>query len=451
MNEVEIELPPKLIPVFDGKARYRGAYGGRGSAKSHTFALMAAIHGAYRPMTIVCVREMLNSIKDSVHREIVTAIERYPWLQSAYDYGESYIRGHNGTEFIFKGLKNNVKEIKSLAKVDLCWIEEAEGVSEESYRILLPTIRNPDSEIWLTWNRESKSSATNQRFIVNPPESAKIVEINYKDNPWFPQVLEELRQEDFKRLSKEMYEHVWEGKYLEFKENRVLANWSSANEDETLAYDPDRRIYMTCDFNHNPISFVFAHISVDERGKREYEFFDELVYGSTTTAQAAEIVGQRYANHQAGILVTGDFSGQSRTSKGRSDYKDIEEALLGWGIPNVVIQPLKSNPIKSDRHQLFISKVKTAEGFNYIKINPKTCPNTHHVLTNMEWVTGGEGFEIKDYTAQQIERDASGKLKYFFHPYDAVSYLVCKFDGKREAKAKSGQVYKDIPYRPSRA
>lgn len=185
MTTARVELPQKLIPVFTGKARYRGSFGGRGSGKSRGFALMSAVRGYASKEKILCARELQNSLKDSVHAEIVEAIHtenpdgtyKYPWLVDHYDIGESYIRGKNGTEYIFKGLRHNYQQIKSTSGVTIAWIEEAETVSEQSWKNLVPTIRAPGSEIWLTWNPEDEDSATNRRFIVDPPPDSKIVKL----------------------------------------------------------------------------------------------------------------------------------------------------------------------------------------------------------------------------------------------------------------------------------
>lgn len=220
---VRVKIPKKLTYVFSGTARYRGAYGGRGSGKSFTFAKMTAIRGMAKPIRILCAREFQNSIKESVHHEIIKAIESEPWLNDFYEWGESYIRGKNGTEYVFKGLRNNYKEIKSTADIDICWVEEAEAVSEKSWQVLIPTIRNAGSEIWLTWNPESEDSATHQRFIISPPENSRIVKLNYADNPWFPAELEEERQNDLKR-DLGLYMHIWEGELKSNTDAQVFKN-----------------------------------------------------------------------------------------------------------------------------------------------------------------------------------------------------------------------------------
>ena len=221
MSTARVQIPRKLVPIFQGQARYRGAHGGRGSAKSFTFAKMLAIRGMSEPMRLLACREYQNSIKESSQAEIVRAIDSEKWLQDAYDYGDGFIRGKIGTEFIFKGLRHNYQSIKSMAAINICWVEEAETVSEESWRVLIPTIREPGSEIWLTWNPEREDSPTRQRFILNLPTGAKLTEINWRDNPWFPAELEQERQDDLK-FRPDQYEHIWEGSCLTRSDALVL-------------------------------------------------------------------------------------------------------------------------------------------------------------------------------------------------------------------------------------
>lgn len=215
---LQIEVPPKLIPVFTGEARYRGAYGGRGSAKTRTFAKMAAVRGVMFAKAgvggiILCAREFMNSLDESSMAEVKAAIASEPWLRANYEVGEKYIRTTCGrVEFKFAGLRHNLESIKSKARVLILWVDEAEPVSEEAWQIATPTVREDVSEIWVTWNPKRRSSATHKRFRLNPPTGAKIVEMNYTDNPWFPAVLEQERQDDLS-LRPDSYAHVWEGDF----------------------------------------------------------------------------------------------------------------------------------------------------------------------------------------------------------------------------------------------
>jgi len=221
-----IELPPKLVPLFGqprGSLRYRCAKGGRGSGKSFSFALMAAIWGYAEPLRILATRELQISIKESFHAEVKNAIESIPWLADHYEVGESFVRGKNGTEFIFRGLRHNISAIKSMAQIDLCIVEEAEDVPEASWRDLLPTVRTPKSEIWCVWNPRLDGSPVDNRFVKATPPNALVVEMNYHDNPWFPEVLEAQRQHDQRTMDPATYSHIWEGAYLQNSDAQVLA------------------------------------------------------------------------------------------------------------------------------------------------------------------------------------------------------------------------------------
>ncbi len=227
MTTLQIEIPPRLIPVFAaerGSLRYRCAYGGRGSAKSFTFAKMAAIFGAVESLRILCGREYMNSIKESFHAEIKNAIASCDWLSGQYDVGVDYIRGkHNETEFIFRGLRNNISSIKSLAQIDICILEEAEDIPEHGWVDLEPTIRAPKSEIWVIWNPKKRESPVNKRFRGDsvPPRCA-IAELNYSDNPWFPSELEEQRLHAQRTMQPEVYAHVWLGAYLDRSDAQIF-------------------------------------------------------------------------------------------------------------------------------------------------------------------------------------------------------------------------------------
>lgn len=248
---VQIELPPKLLPVFDGSARYRGAYGGRGSGKTRSFALMTAVK-AYSYATsgksgvILCAREFMNSLEESSMEEVKQAIRGVPWLNSFFDIGEKYIRTKDRRiSYVFCGLRHNLDSIKSKARILLAWVDEAESVSEMAWRKLTPTVRGDDeSEIWVTWNPEVRGSATDKRLRINPPERAKIAELNYQDNPWFPRVLEEDRQSDRERLDDNAYAWIWDGAYLENSDKQVLnGKYEVLDFDKELWRKADRLLF----------------------------------------------------------------------------------------------------------------------------------------------------------------------------------------------------------------
>lgn len=250
MTTLQIELPPKLIPVFSGEARYRGAYGGRGSGKTRSFAKMAAVYGVMfaqggQSGVVVCAREFMNSLDDSSMAEVKAAIASEPWLQDNYEVGEKFIRTKDHlpgrVDFKFIGLSRNVDSIKSKAQILLCWVDEAEPVLESSWQKLTPTVREAGSEIWVTWNPESMRSPTHKRFRESPPEGAKIAEVNYSDNPWFPDVLEYEREQDFLNRP-DQYAHIWLGDFKTVFEGAYYARHLSQAKEEgrisRVAFDP---------------------------------------------------------------------------------------------------------------------------------------------------------------------------------------------------------------------
>ena len=202
------EFPIKLKGLFE-KSRYKVAYGGRGGAKSWGIARALLIKGAKDPMRILCAREFQTSIKDSVHKLLCDQIEALGLL-GFYEITQNSIRGKNGTEFAFVGLRNNVANIKSYEGVDIVWVEEAQTTSRLSWNILIPTIRKQGSEIWISFNPELETDETYQRFVLNPPQDCIQIKINWSDNPWFPDTLM-LEKDALKARDLEAYNQVWEG------------------------------------------------------------------------------------------------------------------------------------------------------------------------------------------------------------------------------------------------
>jgi phage terminase large subunit len=219
-----------MVGLFSGQARYRVAHGGRGSGKTRGFALMTAVM-AYkfaeegRSGVILCAREFMNSLADSSMEEIKQAIRSVDWLDDYFEIGETFIRTKNKRVwYAFTGLRTNLNSVKSKARILIAWVDEAEDVTEIAWQKLLPTVREDDSEIYVSYNPEKDGSPTDSRFRKAVPEGCKIIEMNYSDNPWFPDVLEQERQADLKRLDPNTYAWVWEGKYRENSKAQIFAD-----------------------------------------------------------------------------------------------------------------------------------------------------------------------------------------------------------------------------------
>ena len=184
----------------------------------------------------------MNSLADSSLEEIKAAIRSEPWLASAFDIGENYIRTRSGRiSYSFVGLARNLNSIKSKSRILLAWVDEAEPVTEEAWIKLIPTLREEDSELWLTWNPERKVSATNKRFRGETDDRTKIVEMNWRDNPFFPDILDRVRLKD-QAERPEQYDHIWEGDYVTVAAGAYFASYLKAAKSEgrigKVATDP---------------------------------------------------------------------------------------------------------------------------------------------------------------------------------------------------------------------
>ncbi len=162
-----------------------------------------------RKIRVLCAREFQTSIADSVHKLLGEQIEALGFSHW-YEVQKTRIIGLNGSEFIFKGLRHNVQEIKSTEGVDYCWVEEAQSVSEESWAVLIPTIRQANSEIWMTFNPMDDDDPTYRKFVLTPPPNTVVKKVSWRDNPHFPKVLRD-EMEYLQRVDPDAYAHVWEG------------------------------------------------------------------------------------------------------------------------------------------------------------------------------------------------------------------------------------------------
>ena len=204
---------PKAFKDLKGPSRYKAFYGGRGSAKSHSFATALLMRGGESPLRILCAREVQLSIKDSVKQLLDDKINQYG-MASFYESLQSEIRGKNGTVFIFAGLgKMTTDQIKSMEGIDIAWVEEAQTISDKSLEILIPTIRKQKSELWFSWNPRHQSDPIDKRFRGEvTPVNSIIKKVNFPDNPFFPKELDEEREFDQKN-NPERYGHIWMGDY----------------------------------------------------------------------------------------------------------------------------------------------------------------------------------------------------------------------------------------------
>lgn len=221
-------LTIQVAEVFEpllAPARYKGAHGGRGSAKSNFFAGLWLDENIERKLDFVCLRETLKSLEFSVKKLLESKIEAHN-AGYYFEVQDRRIKSRHGGVTIFEGMQNHTADsIKSLEGFDRAWFEEAQNASENSLTLLRPTIRKPGSELWFSWNPNFETDPIDKLLRgENPPSDSIVVEANYMDNPWFPDVLKDEMEYD-KRRDPDKYQHVWLGKYQSSSETRVFKKW----------------------------------------------------------------------------------------------------------------------------------------------------------------------------------------------------------------------------------
>lgn len=222
-----IQLIDKVQPLFD-PYRYKVLYGGRAGLKSWSIARALILNSVNKaPYRVLCTREFQNSIKESVFKLLIDQIDNMG-LTPYFKITNNEISNIWGSQFIFTGLHNNVTKIKSMEGVDVAWVEEGETVSEESWSILIPTIRKPGSEIWISFNPFQEEDPTYQRFVVNTPPNSFVAKLSWADNPWLSQEI--LDEKDYlKQVDYDSYLYVWEGMFL--KKSKAQIFWDKVRVD----------------------------------------------------------------------------------------------------------------------------------------------------------------------------------------------------------------------------
>ena len=403
---MNVEFPEKLEFLFD-PYRYKVAYGGRGSAKSWSFARALLIQGASERLRIACFREVQKSIKDSVHRLLSDQIEAMG-LSSFYEVFETEIRGRNGTAFLFAGLSSlTVDSIKSYEGVDIAWCEEAHSITKRSWDTLVPTIRKGDSEIWISLNPELDTDVTYQRFIANPPPNSMVVEVNFHDNPWFPAILEQERQHFKATNTKEDYDQIWEGKCRSSVQGAIYAsevqdairNGQFCN----VPYDPLLKVHTVWDLGWNDsmtISFV-------QRSRSEVRIIDYIEESHKTLDWYVAEIRKRPFNWGT------DWLPHDAKAKDFKTGKSTIELLKAAGrkakdVPQIGIE----NGIKAARmllRQTYFDKTKTARLTECLKrykraINQQTSEPGAPV--HDEFSHGADNFRYIAVIADQLENES---------------------------------------------
>jgi phage terminase large subunit len=402
------EFPLKLQPLFK-PSRYKVLYGGRGGAKSWGIARALLILGAKKPLRILCAREFQTSIKDSVHKLLGDQIVDLG-LQSFYEITERAIRGANGTEFFFTGLKNNPTNIKSFEGVDICWCEEAQSISRMSWKILIPTIRKPGSEIWVSFNPELETDETYQRFVIHPPQDAILIKINYWDNPWFPEVLR-MEMESLKALDHEAYMQVWEGVCRQTIDGAIFAKEMMRAEAEEritkVPYDASKPVHAICDLGWSDATawWLVQFVGMETRLIRYFEGSQR-----TITSYLAELQSFGYVYDT--IWLPHDAQNKTLAAAGRS----IEDIVRGAGFKTRVLERVPTidsiNAARTVFPNCYFDRENCADGLNCLRhyryeVDPETG-NFSKMPLHDRYSHGADAFR---YIALMVKEPAKVRKK----------------------------------------
>lgn len=284
--QLTIDLPRKIRDTLYPPARYKVLYGGRGGAKSWGIARALLGMGRARPIRILCAREIQKTISDSVHRLLKDQIQSLG-LDDFYQVQETTVKGANGTEFLFAGIRGlDIGKIKSFEGVDICWVEEANTVTKKSWDVLIPTIRKENSEIWISFNPELDTDETYQRFVVEPPTNSIVTKVNWDDNPWFPTVLLE-EKDALQKRDKEAFENVWQGNCRSAVDGAIYANEIRAAIEQRrirpVPYDPVLKVHAVWDLGWNDAMCIVmcqrvaSSLSVIDYIETSHKTYAELV------------------------------------------------------------------------------------------------------------------------------------------------------------------------------
>lgn len=264
---IRIELPDKFRPLLE-PYRYKIAYGGRGAARSWSFA-RALVGRAYeRPMRVACLREYMSNIKESVHQVLKSQISLLG-LESSFRITETGIQSSVGSEFIFKGIVQDPIGVKSMEGIDVAWLEEGQAATKTSLEILRPTIRKPGSEIWISMNTGDEEDPVYKELIAKPPPNSWVQLLTYRDNPFFPIELEAERL-DLESKDEDAYLNVWEGQPRRITNAQVMRGRYKVHEFKTPGEDYGEptempRFYFGLDFGfaEDPLALVRFWITGD--------------------------------------------------------------------------------------------------------------------------------------------------------------------------------------------
>lgn len=415
--QIKAQFPEKLGFLFH-PMRYKVARGGRGSAKSWSFARALLILGNQNKLRIGCFREVQKTIKDSVHKLLSDQIQTLE-LGNDYEVLTTEIRNRRtGTEILFSGLSDHTSEsIKSFEGLDIAWVEEGQAVSSRSWAILIPTIRKDASEIWVSYNPDLETDETHQRFTIDPPPNCVSVLVNHSDNPWFPAVLESERLECKRKYPKD-YDNIWEGKCRPAAEGAIyydeMEAISTNNQIINLPHDPKLKTHIVVDLGWNDaMSIIMVQKNVSE-----VRIIDYMEDSHRKLSEYSSMLYEKKYNWGKMFI---PHDGYNENVNAASAYRILKD--LGWDVPEreeLVQMPVEGG-IRASRLVLprcYFDKEKTKRLIECLKRYRRSVPrNTNEARSPMhdEYSHGADAFRYMSIAIDQmanVNHNWITKIKY---------------------------------------
>lgn len=368
MDEVSEEgrslalFPAKLDFLFHF-ARFKVLYGGRGGAKSWSVARVLLIRAMEQKLRVLCAREFQNSIGESVHFLLCSQIDALG-MNDFYTIQKSTIIGANGSEFIFAGLRNNVTNIKSLEALDIAWVEEAQKVSHESWKTLIPTVRKDPSEIWITYNPELETDETHQRFVMDPPDDAVVVKIDWRDNHWLTDTLRR-EKDEMQRRDPEAYANVWDGQCRATMSGAIYGREIRKAEEEgritRVPYDQLKQVHTFWDLGWADNTSIWFAQTVGA----ELRMIDYYSNNQMPIAHYLSVLQQK------GYVYGIDWLPHDAKAKTISTGRSTEEIMLGMGRRVQIVAKLSLedgiNAARTLFNRCYFDREKCTEGLQALR------------------------------------------------------------------------------------
>lgn len=389
LNDTIITYPKKFHPLATQFAPFKIAKGGRGSAKSESFGRLAVRRAATERLRFLCCRELQSSIKESVHQTLRDTISELKW-DRFFRITDTSIKSWTGSEFIFRGLRNNYNEIKSLKGINVCWIEEGEGISQQSIDILLPTVRQDDAEVWVSFNPETKDSPCDKTFITHAQAGTIIVEMNWRDNPWFPMILRK-QKAHMRIVDYEKYLWIWEGQYKRYAQDVIFKDKIEVDSD--FETPPDiRRFYYGLDFGFSVDPFSAHRMFEKQDGDFTDLYIDYEVYG---LGIELDQMHEKLIKGLPGLLKNKIVADSSRPDTINHLRKPFSKGSKSW--PSINCVPCSKNGKSKD--VTGTAQGYLADGIDFLRSYRKIyihrrCPGAKEDYQNYRWERDKQTQEI---------------------------------------------------------